>query len=96
GAALPSERDVARMEAIVLSMTPDERRRPDIIKGSRRKRIAAGSGTTLADVNKLLKGFDQMQTVFKAIGGKPGKGLRGKARMVKQLQGLDPSQLGLS
>ena len=95
GAALPSERDIGRMEAIVLSMTPHERRHPDLIKGSRRKRIAAGSGTTLADVNKLLKGFDQMQTVFKAIGGKPGKGLRGKARMLKQLQGLDPSQLGV-
>ena len=95
GAALPSERDIGRMEAIVLSMTPQERRHPDIIKGSRRKRIAAGSGTTLADVNKLLKGFDQMQTVFKAIGGKPGKGMRGKARMLRQLKDLDPSQLGL-
>src|SRR5579864_4139402 len=94
GSALPSERDIGRMEAIVLSMTPQERRHPDIIKGSRRKRIAAGSGTTLADVNKLLKGFDQMQTVFKAIGGKPGKGVRGKARMLRQLKNIDPTQLG--
>ena len=66
-----------------------------MIKGSRRRRIAAGSGTTLADVNRLLKGFDQMQTVFKAIGGKPGKGMRGKARMLRQFKGLDPSQLGI-
>jgi signal recognition particle subunit SRP54 len=95
GAGLPSERDIGRMEAIVLSMTPQERRHPDVIKGSRRKRIAAGSGTTLADVNRLLKGFDQMQTVFKAIGGKPGKGLRGKTRMLRQLKDLDPSTLNL-
>jgi len=96
GGMMPSERDMNRMEAIVLSMTPHERIHPELIKGSRRKRIAAGSGTTLADVNKLLKGFDQMQSVFKAFGGKPGKGLRGKARMLRELQGLDPTQLGIS
>ena len=95
GGVMPSEQDMNRMEAIVLSMTPQERIHPELIKGSRRKRIAAGSGTTLADVNKLLKGFDQMQSVFKAIGGKPGKGLRGKARMLRDLQGLDPTQLGI-
>ena len=95
GGMMPSEQDMNRMEAIVLSMTPHERLHPELIKGSRRKRIAAGSGTTLADVNKLLKGFDQMQSMFKAIGGKPGKGLRGKARMLRELQGLDPTQLGL-
>ena len=95
GGMMPSEQDMNRMEAIVLSMTPHERVHPELIKGSRRKRIAAGSGTTLADVNKLLKGFDQMQSVFKAIGGKPGKGLRGKARMLRELQGLDPTQLGI-
>jgi signal recognition particle subunit SRP54 len=95
GNAVPSERDIGRMEAIMLSMTAQERRHPELIKGSRRKRIAAGSGTTLNDVNRLLKGFDQMQMVFKALGGKSGKGLRGKARMIKQLQGMDPSQLGL-
>jgi signal recognition particle subunit SRP54 len=94
GAAMPSERDVDRMEAIVLSMTPHERRHPDVIKGSRRKRIAAGSGTTIADVNRLLKGFDQMQGMMKALGGKGGKGVRGKARMLRELRNLDPSQLG--
>ena len=95
GGMMPSEQDMNRMEAIVLSMTPHERIHPELIKGSRRKRIAAGSGTSLADVNKLLKGFDQMQAVFKAIGGKPGKGLRGKGRMLRELQGLDPTQLGI-
>jgi signal recognition particle subunit SRP54 len=50
-----------QMEAIINSMTPGERERPDIIKGSRKRRIAAGSGTQIQDVNKLLKQFTQMQ-----------------------------------
>jgi signal recognition particle subunit SRP54 len=50
-----------QMEAIINSMTPGERSRPDIIKGSRKRRIAAGSGTQIQDVNKLLKQFTQMQ-----------------------------------
>jgi signal recognition particle subunit SRP54 len=66
-----------------------------VLKSSRRRRIAAGSGTTLADVNKLLKGFEQMQSVMRSLGGKGGKGVRGRARMLRQLQGMDPSQLGL-
>ncbi len=96
GAAMPSESDLGRMEAIVLSMTTHERVHPDVIKGSRRKRIAAGSGTTIADVNRMLKGFDQMQSMIKALGGGKGtKGVRGKARMLKQLKDLDPTQLGI-
>ena len=55
-----------RTEAIVLSMTPDERRRPEIIKGSRRKRIAAGSGSTLVDVNRLLKQFGDMRKMMRS------------------------------
>jgi signal recognition particle subunit SRP54 len=94
GAAMPSEQDLGRMEAIVLSMTAQERRHPEIIKGARRKRIAAGSGTTIADVNRLLKGFEQMQGMFKSLGGKGTKGVRGKARMLRQLKNIDPSQLG--
>ena len=83
------------MEAIVLSMTIQERRHPELIKGSRRKRIAMGSGTTIADVNRLLKGFEQMQSMFKSLGGgKSTKGVRGKARMLKQLKNIDPTQLG--
>jgi signal recognition particle subunit SRP54 len=94
--AMPTERDLSHMEAIVLSMTPEERRRPEVVKGSRRKRIAAGSGTQIAEVNRLLKGFDQMQTMFKHLGGGKGtKGARGKMRMLKNLKGLDPTQLGL-
>ncbi len=57
------------VEAIVLSMTPDERRRPEIIGGSRRRRIARGSGTTPADVNRLLNQFDQMRKMMKRMAG---------------------------
>jgi signal recognition particle subunit SRP54 len=65
-----------RIEAIIDSMTPDERRRPDLIKASRRRRIATGSGTSPADVNRLLKQFAEMQRVMKMLqGGKlPGAG----------------------
>src|SRR3954463_5771172 len=67
------ERELDRVEAIVLSMTPEERRRPDLIKGSRRLRIAKGSGTTVQAVNQLVKQFDQMRKLMKSMsrGKKP-------------------------
>jgi signal recognition particle subunit SRP54 len=76
-----AETEVARMEAIILSMNRRERARPDIIDGSRRRRIAAGSGTRVADVNRLLKSREQMQQLVKqfGLGGKPGR--RGKRPM---------------
>jgi signal recognition particle subunit SRP54 len=96
GGMMPTEKDLSRMEAIVLSMTARERIHPELLKNSRRRRVAGGSGTTMADVNRLLKGFEQMQSMMKAVGGKgTGKGVRGKARMLRQLRGMDPSQLGL-
>jgi signal recognition particle subunit SRP54 len=58
-----------RIEAIIDSMTPDERRRPEVIKASRRRRIALGSGTSTADVNRLLKQFVEMQRMMKMISG---------------------------
>ncbi len=63
------EKQMARTEAIILSMTKAERMRPEIINGSRRKRIALGSGTTVEDINKLLKQFDQMRKMMKQLGG---------------------------
>ena len=63
------ERQMARIEAIILSMTKAERTRPEMINGSRRKRIANGSGTTVEDVNKLLKQFDQMKKMMKQFSG---------------------------
>ena len=58
-----------RIEAIIDSMTPEERRRPDLIKASRRRRIALGSGTSTADVNRLLKQFAEMQRMMKMLSG---------------------------
>lgn len=69
------ESQMKRIEAIILSMTKDERLRPETINGSRRKRIAKGSGTSVEDVNKLLRQFDQMKKLMKQF-SKPGK-LRG-------------------
>jgi signal recognition particle subunit SRP54 len=68
-------------EAIIRSMTPHERRSPEIINGSRRTRIAAGSGTQVADVNKLIKQFTEMQKMMKKMGGlaKP-QGKQGKGK----------------
>lgn len=63
------ERQLARTEAIILSMTPKERANPDIINFSRKKRIAAGCGLKVEDVNRLLKQFDQMQTLTKQLAG---------------------------
>jgi signal recognition particle subunit SRP54 len=62
------ERELDRVEAIILSMTPEERRRPELIKGSRRLRIAKGSGTNVQAVNQLVKQFDQMRKLMRQIG----------------------------
>jgi signal recognition particle subunit SRP54 len=62
------ERQMARIEAIVLSMTPRERRTPHLINGPRRRRIAAGSGTTIEDVNRLLQARKQMEKLMKGMG----------------------------
>jgi signal recognition particle subunit SRP54 len=68
---------LVRIEAIIRSMTPKERRTPSIINGSRRKRIAMGSGTTVQDVNRLMKQFEQMQRMMKTL-SKGGKGKMGR------------------
>jgi signal recognition particle subunit SRP54 len=62
------ERQMARVEAIVLSMTPDERRTPHLINGPRRRRIAAGSGTSIDEVNRLLQARKQMQKMMRQLG----------------------------
>ncbi len=62
------ERELDRVQAIILSMTAEERRRPELIKGSRRLRIARGSGTSVQQVNQLVKQFDQMRKVMRQIG----------------------------
>jgi signal recognition particle subunit SRP54 len=74
----PDEKQLGRVEAIICSMTPDERRKQHIINGSRRKRIAKGSGTSVEEVNRLLKQFVQMQKMLKQFGGMAGLGGGGK------------------
>jgi signal recognition particle subunit SRP54 len=73
------EKDMARTEAIICSMTPEERRNPAIIGGSRRLRIARGSGTTTQQVNGLLKEFAQAKKMMKTMMGMAGMGARGGA-----------------
>jgi signal recognition particle subunit SRP54 len=81
--AMPSDDQLKEMEAIILSMTPAERERPEVIDGSRRRRIARGAGTDIASVNRLLKGFQQMQQMMKQMG---------RGQRIKGLP-IDPAQL---
>ena len=67
------ERQMAHTKAIILSMTPKERQNPSIINASRRRRIAAGSGTTVTEVNRLLNGFEQAKKMMKRLSGAKGK-----------------------
>jgi len=79
------DKDVRRQVAIICSMTPGERRYPKTIDGSRKRRIATGSGTQVSDVNRLLKNFLQMQKMMKGMSGKGGMG-----RMMRALGGRLP------
>jgi len=76
------EKQMDKIEAIILSMTKKERLYPDVINGSRRKRIAAGSGTSVEDVNKLLKQFDQMKKMMKQFSG------MGKKKLPRNMRSL--------
>ena len=81
------ERQLDRVEAIITSMTKAERAKPSIINPSRKKRIAAGSGTKVEDVNRLLRQFEQMQKMMKQFTGSKGKMSLRKAR--KNLAGMN-------
>lgn len=85
-----NDKELARLEAIINSMTAKERRRPDIIKGSRKKRIAAGCGMQIQDVNRLLKQFTQMQKMMKKMNQKGGM-----AKMMRGLGGKFPMGGGM-
>jgi signal recognition particle subunit SRP54 len=85
----PDEKQLGRIEAIIGSMTPEERRKQHIINGSRRKRIARGSGATVEEVNRLLKQFVQMQKMLKSLGGfgaMAGGGRTAKRRALEMLR----------
>lgn len=79
-----NDRETQRLEAMINSMTPQERHKPDLIKGSRKRRIAAGSGTQIQDVNRMLKQFEQMQRMMKQV----SKG--GMAKLLRGLKGRIP------
>jgi len=76
--------DMTRLEAIINSMTARERQRPELVKGSRKRRIAVGSGTQVQDVNRLLKQFKQMQKMMKKMSG------GGMAKMMRSMKGRMP------
>jgi signal recognition particle subunit SRP54 len=88
----PDEKQLGRVEAIISSMTAAERSNDSIISGSRRKRIAAGSGTSVEDVNRLLKQFNEMRRVIKMI----GQGGIGAARHMKNLPKVAPGTQGFA
>jgi signal recognition particle subunit SRP54 len=86
----PDEKQLAQVEAIISSMTPGERRNHAVVNGSRRKRIAKGSGTSVEEVNRLLKQFIQMRKMLKTLGGMAGGGKgkrRGAMQMLRQFGG---------
>src|SRR5690606_9501325 len=79
-----AEKQVRRMEGIINSMTPQERAKPELIKASRKRRIAAGAGVPVQEVNRMLAQFDQMQTMMKKLKG------GGMAKMMRSMKGLLP------
>lgn len=81
-----NDKEMVRMEAIINSMTPHERQYPAVINGSRKRRIATGSGTQIQDINRLLKQFTQMQKMMKQMNKKKG----GLMRMMQGMKGRMP------
>ena len=84
GAQKPDEKQLRRVEAIINSMTPEEREHADVIDGSRRKRIARGSGTSVEDVNRLLKQYDEMRKMLKMVGQMTGEAVPEAPRKKKK------------
>ncbi|MNN68755.1 Signal recognition particle protein [compost metagenome] len=83
------EKQMGRVEAIVHSMTKQEKQNPDMINHNRRKRIALGSGTSVADVNRLIKQFDEMRRMMKQFSDMMGGPKGGKmAKAMKGMKGL--------
>ncbi len=84
GAQKPDEKQLRRVEAIINSMTPEEREHAEVIDGSRRKRIARGSGTSVEDVNRLLKQYDEMRKMLKMVGQMTGEAVPEAPRKKKK------------
>lgn len=86
---------MARTEAVINSMTMKERRNPDLINGSRRQRIAAGSGTTVAQVNQVLRQFTQMRQMMQQVMNPKAKGGRPEDASVAQRDGGNGRYAGM-
>ena len=84
-----AEKAMSKVEAIINSMTPKERANPALLKASRKRRIAAGAGTTVQEVNKMLKQFEQSQKMMKMFGG---KGMGKLMRMAQGMKGMFPGR----
>ena len=82
------DRQLVRVESIIYSMTKREREKPEIINGSRKKRIAAGCGMSVEDVNRLLKQYEQMKKLFRQMNGSGTKGKRRKMPDIRQMGGF--------
>ncbi|MFA5083455.1 MAG: signal recognition particle protein, partial [Hydrogenophilaceae bacterium] len=78
------EKQMQRIEGIINSMTPQERHKPELLKASRKRRIAAGAGVQVQDINRLLKQFEQAQKMMKSL----GKG--GMTKMMRGMKGMLP------
>ena len=85
------ERQFDRVQALILSMTPQERAKPDIINPSRKRRIAAGAGMQVEDVNRLLSQYRQMQKMFKQMNGKNSKKMQ---KRMRNMPGMMPPGMG--
>lgn len=84
-----AEKEMGKLEALINSMTPEERRKPELISGSRKRRICAGSGLQIQDLNRLLKQHKQMQKMMKKFSTKGGMG-----KMMRGLSGMLPPGMG--
>ena len=88
------DKAMARQEAIILSMTPAERENPSLLNSSRKKRIAAGSGTAVVDVNRLLKQYESLQQMMKQLNGKNMKKLQKRMGRFGGMGGSFPGMSG--
>jgi len=87
-----AERDVRRMEGIICSMTPLERRKPELLKASRKRRVAAGAGVQVQEINRLLKQFEQMRDMMKKM---KGGGLMKMMKRMGGMKGMPPMPPGM-
>ena len=87
GDKMPSEKLLKHQEALILAMTPAERANPSLLNASRKRRIAKGSGRKVEEINRLLKQYQQIETMMKQMKKLGGKGMLGQMARMKKLLG---------